>query len=66
MMVNNNTNSILERIANALERLAPPNKKINNQLVIILISKFKSDKPNQHGHINNRNPIGLLNLINSK
>ena len=30
MMVDNNTNSILERIANALERLAPPEKKINN------------------------------------
>ena len=29
-MVDNNTNSILERIANALERLAPPDKKINN------------------------------------
>ena len=30
MMVDNNTNSILARIANALERLAPPDKKINN------------------------------------
>ena len=30
MMFDNNTNSILERIANALERLAPPDKKINN------------------------------------
>ena len=30
MMVDNNTNSILERIANALERLAPPDKKLNN------------------------------------
>ena len=29
-MVNNNSNSILERIAKALERLAPPDKKINN------------------------------------
>ena len=29
-MVDNITNSILERIANALERLAPPDKKINN------------------------------------
>ena len=29
-MVDNTTNSILERIANALERLAPPDKKINN------------------------------------
>ena len=29
-MVNNISNSILERIANALERLAPPDKKINN------------------------------------
>ncbi len=29
-MVNNTLNSILERIANALERLAPPDKKINN------------------------------------
>ena len=29
-MVNNTSNSILERIANALERLAPPDKKINN------------------------------------
>ena len=30
MMVDNNTNSILVRIATALERLAPPDKKINN------------------------------------
>ena len=30
MMFDNNTNSILERIASALERLAPPDKKINN------------------------------------
>ena len=30
MMFDNNTNFILERIANALERLAPPDKKINN------------------------------------
>ena len=29
-MVDNTTNSILERIATALERLAPPDKKINN------------------------------------
>ena len=29
-MFDNTTNSILERIANALERLAPPDKKINN------------------------------------
>ena len=29
-MVDNTTNSILERIANALEKLAPPDKKINN------------------------------------
>ena len=29
-MFDNNTKSILERIANALERLAPPDKKINN------------------------------------
>ena len=29
-MVDITSNSILERIANALERLAPPNKKINN------------------------------------
>ncbi len=29
-MVDNTTNSILERIANALERLAPPDKKIKN------------------------------------
>ena len=29
-MVDNNSNFILERIANALERLAPPDKKINN------------------------------------
>ena len=29
-MVNNTSNSILERIANALERLAPPVKKINS------------------------------------
>ena len=29
-MFDNNTNSILERIAIALERLAPPDKKINN------------------------------------
>ena len=29
-MVDNLSNSILERIANALERLAPPDKKINN------------------------------------
>ena len=29
-MVDNNTNSILVRIATALERLAPPDKKINN------------------------------------
>ena len=29
-MFDNTTNSVLERIANALERLAPPDKKINN------------------------------------
>ena len=29
-MIDNTWNSILERIANALERLAPPDKKINN------------------------------------
>ena len=29
-MIDNNSNFILERIANALERLAPPDKKINN------------------------------------
>ena len=29
-MVDNTTNSLLERIANALDRLAPPDKKINN------------------------------------
>ena len=29
-MVDKTSNFILERIADALERLAPPNKKINN------------------------------------
>ena len=34
--------------------------------VRISILRSKSDNPNQHGHINNRKPMGLLNLINSK
>ena len=63
MMVDNNTNSILERIANALERLAPPDKKINNldhSEGFIFESKSGLIRPVENI---NRIPISLLQGI---
>ena len=62
-MVDNNTNSILERIANALERLAPPDKKINNldhSEGFIFESKSGLIRPVENI---NRIPISLLQGI---
>ena len=66
MMVDNNTNSILERIANALERLAPPNKKINNldhSEGFIFESKSGLIRPVENI---NRIPISLLQGIENQ
>ena len=66
MMVDNNTNSILERIANALERLAPPDKKINNldqSEGFIFESKSGLIRPVENI---NRIPISLLQGINNQ
>ena len=43
-----------------------PKKNIPNQKTNKFKFKSKIDKLNQQGHINNRNPIGLLNLIKFK
>ena len=66
MMFDNNTNSILERIANALERLAPPNKKINNldhSEGFIFESKSGLIRPVENI---NRIPISLLQGIENQ
>jgi predicted AAA+ superfamily ATPase len=66
MMVDNNTNSILERIANALERLAPPDKKINNldhSEGFIFESKSGLIRPVENI---NRIPISLLQGIENQ
>ena len=66
MMVDNNMNSILERIANALERLAPPDKKINNldqSEGFIFESKSGLIRPVENI---NRIPISLLKGINNQ
>ena len=66
MMVDNNTNSILERIANALERLAPPSKKINNldhSEGFIFESKSGLIRPVENI---NRIPISLLQGIENQ
>ena len=66
MMVDNNTNSILERIANALERLAPPYKKINNldhSEGFIFESKSGLIRPVENI---NRIPISLLQGIENQ
>ena len=43
-----------------------PKKNIPNQKTNKFKFKSKIDKLNQQGHINKRNPIGLLNLIKFK
>ena len=66
MMFDNNTNSILERIANALERLAPPDKKINNldhSEGFIFESKSGLIRPVENI---NRIPISLLQGIENQ
>ena len=66
MMSDNNTNSILERIANALERLAPPDKKINNldhSEGFIFESKSGLIRPVENI---NRIPISLLQGIENQ
>ena len=66
MMADNNTNSILERIANALERLAPPDKKINNldhSEGFIFESKSGLIRPVENI---NRIPISLLQGIENQ
>ena len=66
MMVDNNMNSVLERIANALERLAPPDKKINNldqSEGFIFESKSGLIRPVENI---NRIPISLLKGINNQ
>ena len=65
-MVDNNTNSILDRIANALERLAPPDKKINNldhSEGFIFESKSGLIRPVENI---NRIPISLLQGIENQ
>ena len=65
-MFDNNTNSILERIANALERLAPPDKKINNldhSEGFIFESKSGLIRPVENI---NRIPISLLQGIENQ
>ena len=66
MMIDNNTNSILERIANALERLAPPEKKIDNlknSEGFIFESKTGLIRPVENI---NRIPISLLQGIENQ
>ena len=66
MMFDNNTNSILEKIANALERLAPPDKKINNldhSEGFIFESKSGLIRPVENI---NRIPISLLQGIENQ
>ena len=66
MMFDNNTSSILERIANALERLAPPDKKINNldhSEGFIFESKSGLIRPVENI---NRIPISLLQGIENQ
>jgi len=65
-MFDNNTNSILEKIANALERLAPPDKKINNldhSEGFIFESKSGLIRPVENI---NRIPISLLQGIENQ
>ncbi len=65
-MVHNTKNNILERIANALERLAPPDKKINNldkSEGFIFDSKTGLIRPVDNV---NRIPIKLLQGINNQ
>ncbi len=65
-MVDNNNNLILERIANALERLAPPNKKIKNldqSEGFIFESKFGLIRPVENI---NRVSISLLKGIDNQ
>ena len=65
-MIDNITSSILERIANALERLAPPDKKINNldhSEGFIFESKSGLIRPVENI---NRIPLSLLQGIDNQ